>query len=231
MATQTTRLNVSSRPPEGSRATRRLRRRGFVPGIVYGAGDPPQPFEIEALELRNQLAHAGAVIEISIDGGPVVSTILKDQQKHPVRGELMHVDLLRVNMNETIQTTVQFEIVGGDSAPGVVEGGVLDQQLFELNVEALPGNLPDVISFDASELEINATVTLDAVTPPEGVTFTDDPETVVATITAPTAEPTEDEIETETAVVGADGEPVAEGEAEEAKGEGATGDEADESAS
>ncbi len=144
--------------------------------------------------------------------------LVKDLQRHPVRGEAVHVDLLRVNMSETIHTTVTLELVGAEEAPGSVEGGVLNQETRELNIEALPGDIPDSIIFDVSSMEMNATVTLSELTPPDGVTLLDDPETVLATITPPTLEPVEDEIETETELVGEDGEPVepeegAEGEA------------------
>ena len=117
------------------------------------------------------------------------------------------MDLLRVNMDETIHTTVVLELTGADEAPGVVEGGVLNQETRELNIEALPGDIPDSIVHDVSGMEMNATVTLSAVTVPAGVTLLDDPEeTVIATITPPTLEPVEEEIETETELVGEDGE-------------------------
>ena len=116
-----------------------------------------------------------------------------------------------------------------DEAPGVTEGGVLSQETRELNIEALPDDIPDSITHDVSALEMNATLTLAAVSIPEGVTLLDDPdETVIATITPPTQEPVEEEIETETVLIGEDGEPIepAEGEEAEAQAEGATGDEA-----
>ena len=117
---------------------------------------------------------------------------------------------------EAIQTTVVIELLGADEAPGVVEGGVLSQETRELNIEALPGDIPDVIQHDVAHLEINETELLSAVTAPQGVTFLDDlEETVVATITPPTVEPVEEEIETETAVVGEAAEAPAEA-AEEA---------------
>ena len=153
--------------------------------------------------------------------------LVKDLQRHPVRGEAVHVDLLRVNMSETIHTTVVLELTGADEAPGVVEGGVLNQESRELNIEALPGDIPDSIVFDVSGMEMNATVTLSALTAPDGVTLLDDPEeTVLATITPPTLEPVEDEIETETALVGEDGEPLEgeELEAAKAEAEGAEGE-------
>jgi large subunit ribosomal protein L25 len=235
MASDTTSLSLTARAPEGSRSARRLRRDGLVPGVIYGGEGGPEHFAVDARILRNTLAHSGAILEVTIDGGAGVPVLVKDLQRHPVRGQAVHVDLLRVNMSETIQTTVHVELTGAEEAPGSVEGGVLNQEARELNIEALPGDIPDAIVYDVSKMEMNATVTLSELTPPEGVTFLDDPEeTVIATITPPTLEPVEDEIETETALVGEDGEPL-EGEALEAakadaQAEGDTGEEAEQQA-
>jgi large subunit ribosomal protein L25 len=152
--------------------------------------------------------------------------IIKDQQLHPVRSDVMHIDMLRVNLNETIQTTVLIELHGAEEAPGVKEGGVLEQVARELNIEALPTDIPEKIEVDVSGLEAAATLPLSELTPPQGVTYLDDPEeTIIATITIPTEEPEEPEIEEETGLV-AEGEAAA-GDEEAAAAEGATGDEAE----
>jgi large subunit ribosomal protein L25 len=219
-----TKLSLTARDPEGSRNARRLRRSGLVPGVIYGGGDTPTHFAVDARILRNTLAHSGAILEVSLDGAQGTPVLVKDVQRHPVRGEAVHVDFLRVRMDEAIQTTVTVELVGGDEAPGVVEGGVLSQETREVTIEALPGDIPDSIKHDVSGLEMNATLTLAAVTAPPGVTLLDDPEeTVIASITPPTVEPVEEEIETETELVGEEG--VESAEADAAAG-GATGDEA-----
>jgi large subunit ribosomal protein L25 len=224
-ATDTTTLALSAREPEGSRSARRLRRAGSVPGVVYGGGDAPEHFSVDARTLRNTLAHSGAILQVSLDGGAESPVLVKDVQRHPVRGEVVHVDFLRVRMDEAIHTTVVLELTGADESPGVGQGGVLSQETRELNIEALPGDIPDSITHDVSGLEMNATLLLSAIAAPSGVTFLDDPdETVVATITPPTLEPVEEEIETETELVGEDGE-VAEGQAE-----GDTAEEAEQSA-
>jgi large subunit ribosomal protein L25 len=224
MASDTRSLDLTARTPEGSRSARRLRRSGLVPGVIYGGDGEAEHFAVDARILRNTLAHAGAILEVSIDGGKGSPVLVKDVQRHPVRGNAVHVDLLRVNMAETIHTTVQLELTGGDEAPGVVEGGVLSQETRELNIEALPGDIPDVISHDVSGMEMNATLTLTAVSVPDGVTLLDDPEeTVIATITPPTAEPVEDEIETETELVG---DEAVVGEEAEAQAGGDTAEEA-----
>src|SRR3712207_2600972 len=195
MASDTTSLSLTARAPEGSRSARRLRRQGLVPGVIYGGDGDAEHFAVDARVLRNTLAHAGAILEVSLDGGGGSPVLVKDVQRHPVRGDVLHVDLLRVNMNERIATTVTLELTGTEQAPGVVEGGVLSQETRELNIEALPGDIPDVIVHDVSGMELNATRTLSAVAAPQGVTLLDDPEeTVIATIPPPTAEPADEEI-------------------------------------
>jgi large subunit ribosomal protein L25 len=222
-STESSTLPLTARSPEGSRSARRLRRDGLVPGVIYGGDDAPQHFAVDARTLRNTLAHAGQVIEVTVDGGSSTNVLIKDVQHHPVRGQAVHVDLLRVRMDVAIHATVSIEFHGQEDSPGVTEGGIFNQELREVNIEALPGDIPDSISYDVSGLEMNATVTLEVLVAPSGVTLLDDPETVIATITPPTVEPVEEEIETETALVGEDGEPI-EGEAAEgeaAEGEGA----------
>jgi large subunit ribosomal protein L25 len=224
-ATDTATLAVTARDAEGSRSARRLRRTGRVPGVIYGGGDEPQLFAVDARILRNTLARSGAIIEVAVDGGAPAPVLVKDVQRHPVRGEAVHVDFLRVDMSVAIQTTVTLELTGAERAPGVVEGGVLSQGVVELNIEALPGDIPDAISFDVSGLQINENATLSQLAAPPGVKLLDDPdETVLATITPPTQEPVEEEIETETELVG-------EGAAAEAPAEAEGGEEAEQPAS
>jgi len=221
MATATeSRLALTSRVAEGSRSARRLRRTGQVPGVVYGGDGGSQLFAVDGRILRNTLAHSGAILQVSIDGGDAAPVLVKDVQRHPVKGHAIHVDLLRVDMKVAIQTHVTLELTGADEAPGVIEGGVLSQGAVEINIEALPGDIPDSLRFDVSGMEMNATATLAELSAPPGVTLLDDPaETVLATVTPPTKEPESEEIETETEVVG-EGEEAAEGE-QAAEGEGA----------
>src|SRR3954469_3778246 len=167
--TETTKLDVTPRDQHGSRAMRRLRRSGRVPGIIYGGDGEPVAFDVDARILRNTLAHSHAVIEVTFDGGTAEPVVVKDLQRHPVRGEILHADLLRVDMKVAIQTVVTLEITGAEDAPGVAEGGVLSQETRELNVEALPGDIPDSISVDVSGMEMNDTMGLDAIKAPPGV--------------------------------------------------------------
>jgi large subunit ribosomal protein L25 len=213
-------LEVTSRTTDGSRAVRRLRRDGQVPGVVYGGDGEPASFAVDSRILRSALAQRGAVLDLVVDGGSAQPVIIKDQQHHPVRGHLLHIDLLRVRLDKPIQSTVALELDGAEEAPGVKEGGVMEHITRELNIEALPNEIPDVIRFDVSGMDLNDTLTLEALTPPPGVTLLDDPEeTVIATVAIPRVVE-EEEIETETELVGEDGEPI-EGEAAEGEGEGA----------
>jgi large subunit ribosomal protein L25 len=217
MADTTTKLAVSSRAPEGSRAARRLRRGGRVPGVVYGGGIEAIGFDADARELRLALAGSGAVLELSIDGGKGSPVVLKEAQRDPLHGETTHVDLLRVKLDEEIHATVPLDLQGADDSPGVREGGVLEQITRELNVQALPTAIPESIVHDVSEMAIGDTLSLSAIAAPAGVTFLDDvEETIVATLSPPRLQAqAEQEIEAETELVGeeaADEEPAAESE-------------------
>jgi large subunit ribosomal protein L25 len=215
-----TRLNLIPRDTSGgSRAVRRLRRSGHVPGVLYGGDEEPVAFSVDARELRHALAARGAVLDLTI-GDSSTPAVLKQAQHHPVRGETTHIDLLRVRLDVAIQAVVAVELTGGDEAPGVVQGGVLDQVTREVNVEALPNDIPETIAFDASGMELNDTVYLSALTAPRGVTLLDDlEETVLATLSPPNVdveaeEQAEEEPEQETGVVG-EGAPEEEAAAEE----------------
>ena len=223
---ESTSLNVEPRDAEHSRATRRLRREGRIPGVLYGLGEDPQAFSVDARELRLALAGHGAVLDVALDGKST-SAVLKDSQLHPVRGDVMHVDLLRVDLNKPIQSPVPLHLHGAEESPGVKEGGILEQVTREVTVEALPNDIPEELVHDVSHMEMLGTELLAAVTVPEGVTIVDDlEETVIATVTPPRVEEEPEEIEEETELVGEDGEPIAAGEeGEAAEGGGESSDE------
>jgi large subunit ribosomal protein L25 len=221
-------LDVEERPERGTRAAKRLRREGYVPGVVYGGKDGDSTaFKVNARDLRHVLA-GSALIDLKV-AGKTRPVIVKDQHQHPVRDELLHIDLLEVRLDEKIQTQVSVHLEGAEEAPGIKEGGVLEHVTHELNIEALPTDIPDSIDVDVSGLEIAATMHLSEITAPQGVTFLDDPEeTIIATVVVPT-EVEEPEIEEETVLVGEDGEPLEEGaeppegeEAPAAEGEGSS---------
>src|SRR5690348_8605334 len=126
MATDRATLKVSDRSEFGSRTARRLRRDGLVPGVVYGGGREARPFQVPEREARNVLAASGALIDVTFDDGSATPVVVKEQQRHPVRGSLVHLDLLEVKLDEEIESEVPVEILGTEEAPGVKEGGVLE---------------------------------------------------------------------------------------------------------
>jgi len=225
MASQPTKLSISEREVSNSRATRRLRREGQVPGVLYGGDDDALAFVVDERELRHALAARGAVVELQL-GGNATPAVLQDAQRHPVRGHTMHVDFLRVNLNVAIHAVVTLELLGGEDAPGTKEGGVLEHVTREINIEALPNDIPERLELDVSKMDVNDTLFLSSVTAPAGVTILDDPdETVVATLTPPKLQAELDALdeeaalEQETRVVGEDEAPKD----EEAEGEGDAG--------
>jgi large subunit ribosomal protein L25 len=223
-------LQTDERPERGSRATRRLRREGFVPGVVYGGGNGESTtFKVEARVLRQVLVDGSALIDLRVGNQPARPVIVKDQQLHPVREEPIHIDLLEVRLDEKIEAPVSVHVEGVEEAPGVKEGGVLEQVTHQLNIEALPTDIPEAIVVDVSAMEIAATMHLSEIDPPTGVTFLDDPEdTIIATIVVPTEVEEPEEIEEETELVGEEvpeGEEPPVAEAEEAPAEPQEGEE------
>jgi large subunit ribosomal protein L25 len=219
-AGQRTLLTLAPRPERGSRATRRLRREGLVPGVIYGVESESVSFKVDFRRLRAVLAEGHALFDVELDGGGRQPVIVKDQQRDPVRGRVVHLDLLRVRLDEKIQSTVALELEGVEDAPGVREGGVLEHVTRELNVSALPTDIPDRIVADVSGLGIAETMVLSSVTAPVGVEFLDDPEeTVVATVTAPTEIEEPEALEEEVEEVGAEGEAPEEADAAAEGGE------------
>ena len=232
MASKRSTLSVNVRETFGSRATRRLRRDGLVPGVVYGHGGEAKPFQVPERDLRHLLAEGQTLLDLQIDGGDTVPVVIKEEQRHPLRGEVVHIDCLEVRLDEEIQSEVPIELVGADQAPGVrEEGGVLEHVTREVTVEALPTEIPERIEVDASGMVIGDTMTLESVFPPEGVKFmVDEPaEFTIATLSPPRVEEEpEPDLEEEAVLVGEDGEPIEAPEGEEgAEGEGDGGDEGD----
>jgi large subunit ribosomal protein L25 len=225
MASQPTNLSISEREVSNSRATRRLRREGQVPGVLYGGDDDALAFVVDERELRHALAARGAVVELQL-GGNATPAVLQDAQRHPVRGHTMHVEFLRVNLNVAIHAVVTLELLGGEDAPGTKEGGVLEHVTREINIEALPNDIPERLELDVSQMNVNDTLFLASVSAPAGVTILDDPdETVVATLTPPKLQAELDALDEEAAVE-QETQVVGEGEApraEEGEGEGEPG--------
>lgn len=200
-----------------------MRHTGLVPGVLYGGDEGVLSFAVDARVLRAALAARGAVLELSIDGGRPTPAVLKAAQRHVVRGDMLHVDLVRVRLDQAIQATVAITLVGGDDSPGVKEGGVLEIVTHHIQVEALPTSIPETISHDVSGMSIGETLLLSEFETPEGVTLLGElSEIVIATLSPPRLRLDEElEIEQETGVVG---EGAADADAEDGDGEPSGGD-------
>ncbi len=222
-------LKAAPRTEFGSRTSRRLRRDGLVPGVVYAGGSEARAFQVAEREARNVLSAGHALFDLELEGSKRVPVVVKEQQLHPVRGSLEHIDLQEVKLDEAIQAEVAVDLEGVEDAPGTKAGGVLEHVTREITVEALPTEIPERLVLDVSAMEINDTLQLSSVAIPDGVKLmADDPEEVtIATLSPPRVEEEpEPSVEEETELVGEDGEPVAPeagGEASEG-GDGDSGD-------
>jgi large subunit ribosomal protein L25 len=238
MATDRLTLKAKQRTEFGSRVSRRLRRSGLVPGVVYGSGEAARPFQVSARDARDVLVHGGALFDVEIEGQGTVPVVIKEQQRDPVRGELIHLDLHEVRLDEKIQADVAIEVLGTEDAPGVKEGGVLEHVTHEITIEALPTEIPESIPADVSGMVIGDTLQLSALIAPEGVEFflgedQNPDEITIATLSPPRVEEEpEPELEEEAELVGEEGEvpegeeaPAEEGEAPEGADSGESGDE------
>ena len=226
MAGERIKLTVKERESRGSADSRRLRKQGFIPGVLYGKGKGSYAICVPERELRRVLTGAGglhAILDVVLEGQATThASILKDYQQDPIRGHISHIDLQEVRLDQPIQASVTVQLIG--EPVGVKEGGVLSQVQREINVEALPMEIPEHIDLDVSGMAIGDTLRLADLAPVEGVTYLDDPEeTVLASVGLPAREiepepeePAEGEelAEGEEAPEGAEG--AAEGEAAEA---------------
>jgi large subunit ribosomal protein L25 len=234
VAGERVKIEVQQREGRGSADARRLRRQGLIPGVLYGRGKSPHPFCVHERDLRRALTGPSglhAILDVVLDGQKTShASILKDYQQDVISGRLAYIDLQEVRLDQPIQAQVVIELVG--EAAGSIEGGVLSQVTREINVEALPLEVPERIEVDVSPMQMGDTLRLVDIAVQEGVTFLDDPEeTVIATVTVPTQiiepEPEEEE-ELEEGAELAEGEEAPEGEEGEAPSEGEAAEEAPE---
>jgi large subunit ribosomal protein L25 len=213
MASSRPTFKVSERTDFGSRTARRLRRDGLVPGVVYTSGEEARPFQADAHDITLFLAEGHALFDLEIEGKGKVPVVVKEQQRHPVRGEIVHLDCQQVDLDVKIQADVSLELIGSEDAPGAKEGGILEHITREVTVEALPTDIPDSLSLDVSEMDIGDTLNLELVKLPDGVELVaDNPEEItIATLNPPKIVEEDTEVEEETEVIG-EGEEPAEGE-------------------
>ena len=184
-------LNTEEKPTIGSRSSRRLRRDGKVPGVLYGLGQDPEIFSVDYGDLRGALttdAGLNALIQLSINGTNQLS-ILKSLQRHPVKDEVIHVDFVRIDPNQELAVEVPI-VLEGVAKKVTDQNGMVDQTMFSLSVLSLPDSIPNELTADVSELEINDAIRVSDVVLPEGVRTEVDPEEAIAvgTVTRSTME-------------------------------------------
>ena len=191
-------LEAKEREGRGKNDARRLRAQGMVPAVLYGdgGGAGSTVLAVPAKVVDYTLQHVGdnALYDLKLGDQDDATVRVVDVQRNPVSGRLVHVDLAPVNMRERIVITVPLTVAGADDSPGVTEGGVLDQVAYDVEVESLPGDIPQGLTLDVSGLQIGDNLTLADVELPEGVELISDPEEVAATVTPPT-EISDEEIE------------------------------------
>jgi large subunit ribosomal protein L25 len=180
-------LTAKPRPEYGSRPAGRLRRDGLVPAVVYGLGTDTLSVAVGARELQHILtgaSGANTVITLRIDGdGGDQLALARQIQRHPVKGTLLHVDFVRIRADQAVSAEIPLHLEG--EAEGVKNGGLLEQALFSLSVEALPADLPPAITHDVSALEIGGQVHVRDLTVPASVTVTTDADELVVQVAQP----------------------------------------------
>jgi len=199
MAGERIRLQVQRRDAKGSAASRRLRREGFVPGVLYGKGREAQAFAVPERELRSALTSEHgmhAILDLLLEGRQQPQhAVLKEYQLDATKARLLHVDLQEVRLDQAIVVPVPVDLVG--TPEGVVQGGVVSQIVHEVHVEALPMEVPDRLALDVSALVIGEGVRVADLVLPPGAKIVDDPDTVIATVTHPTRAVVAEEVEAE----------------------------------
>ena len=213
----TTEVNAVSRSVQGTGASRRLRRSGKLPGILYGANQDAQVIELDhsaiMLQLRHEAFHA-SILTMNIDGTKQ-NVLLRDIQMHPWKREALHIDFQRVDATQKIHMRVPLHFMNAELAPGVkLGGGIVNHVISELEVSCLPADLPEFVNVDVAELELGHSVHLSELKLPSGVESVQlgrGDDAVVATVQVPRAvvEPQEDEVAGEEGAEAAAGDAAA----------------------
>lgn len=204
---QTANLNARPRTERGKNAARKIRQTGRVPAVLYGHGDQPRELSVDAHELEKLLGRINSentLIDLAIEGGETTRALIREVQTHPYRPDVLHLDLFHVHAGEKLRLQIPVRLSG--NPVGVrVSGGVLDQVIYDLEVECLPGDIPDAVEVDVTELDIGESIRVQDVAVPR-VKVLQDPELPIVSVVHPTVEALP---ETPTAgpVAGGDGEP------------------------
>ncbi|MDD2310143.1 MAG: 50S ribosomal protein L25 [Desulfuromonadaceae bacterium] len=177
-------MNIELRTKTGTGVSRRLRMADMVPGVVYGKGLDPVTVSVKSRDLQEAISGAGGQNNLItfIGGGSLDQNIaiVADIQRDPIKRTFKHVDLHRINPNEKLRVTVPVVISG--TAIGVKEGGLLDHAHHELHIECLPGNIPDSITIDVTDLKVGDSVHVSEILLPEGIAILDQPKIPVVSV-------------------------------------------------
>ena len=208
-------INAQPRTEVGRNAVKKIKAAGFVPAVIYGAKDAAQNLQIVERELSQLLGHAtseSVLVEVNVKDTGIKTALISEVQHHPVSGAILHVDLHAVSMDELFTVEVSVETTG--EPEGVTTGGgVLEVTLRTVEIECLPGDLPEAITVDVSKLQIGDSVHVRDLVLPKGVTVLNDAELTVAHVAAPTV--AEEPAAPSTAAEGAQPEVVGEKKSEE----------------
>lgn len=204
-------LRAQTGRSQGSRPSRRLRLTGRVPAVVYGKDIKPQAIAVDRRELYGVLhteAGLNALINLEIEGGSNQLTMAKVVERHPVRGEIIHVDFITISLTETTRVEVLLELQGDPI--GVREGGIIETINNSVVVEALPTDIPTSIIIDVSGMDVGDTLRVADLPVIEGVEYVDDVDQPLITVVLPAAEVAAEE-ELEEGVELEEGEEIEEG--------------------
>jgi len=197
-------FTAETREGKGKGVARKLRTSGFIPGILYGAGHEPCSIRIEKKSAENiirKLESHNVMADLMLKEGKgkpeAIKTLVKDIQMDAIKGDVLHMDFYRIRMDQQVRMGVAVHLIG--LAPGVEQGGILDQEIRELQVQALPDKIPSKIEVDVSALVIGSSLTVKDIILPEGVSTVEEAERIVVAVLAPKAEKVEEEATAETA--------------------------------
>jgi large subunit ribosomal protein L25 len=183
-------IQATQRNPEGKNANRRMRKAGRIPAVIYGPGKAPMPVSVDPDAIREILysdSGQNTIFTVALEGNPGVNAMVKDYQLDPVKGSLIHTDLLEIAMDRVLELSVNVEIVG--EAEGVkLDGGLMDIVTRSIDVECLPGDIPDSIKVDVTALKINDYIRVKNLPTDPKVKILTDPEVVIVTIVPPVKE-------------------------------------------
>jgi large subunit ribosomal protein L25 len=182
-------LNAKTREGQGKGDNRKLRQTGFVPAVIYGHGEKTRSVAVNAHELEllfNRVHVENTIIDLTVEGEKkAIRTLVREVQKHPARGEIVHVDFYQVHAGERVHIQIPINFVG--TAVGVRNGGMLQHTMDELDVKVSADNIPSHIEVDVSNLEIGDSVHVSDLKIPEGIEVLDGPDRSVCSVTPPQA--------------------------------------------